>query len=369
MRHAIQRILETSPRRGRFGWATRLLLWIGCLSVVTSATAAETVPDEFGKRATWQVPAAATVRDQVLAWAKQRSLDEAGTLKVETLWPEPAENEAREVASTELLERVVTTIAAIDDDAARLVEQCRSIKPPLVMPEHEMLVDDTRPEFERQNLRLYYGRWLAQNRLIDESLKQLDGLKPEGVVDPATLLFYQSVCHHRLLDKEKCLPALAQLMENDKVIPRRYATVAKLMEADLKPLKTDSLDEVSRLMDDIQRRLDLARAGKKVRKQEDDVIAKLDKMIEELEKQQQQQQGGGGSAGGMNPSSPMQDSQAGGGTGPGDVDQKRTGSKSGWGNLPQKDRQEALQRISKDLPAHYREVIEEYFRKLANDGS
>jgi hypothetical protein len=36
--------------------------------------------------------------------------------------------------------------------------------------------------------------------------------------------------------------------------------------------------------------------------------------------------------------------------------------------LPAKDRQEVLQQISKDLPAHYRETIEEYFRKLARDG-
>ena len=64
----------------------------------------------------------------------------------------------------------------------------------------------------------------------------------------------------------------------------------------------------------------------------------------------------------------MQDSNPGGGKGPGNVDPKRLGSKSGWGNLPPKERQEALQQISKELPAHYREVIEEYFRKLAKDG-
>jgi hypothetical protein len=121
-------------------------------------------------------------------------------------------------------------------------------------------------------------------------------------------------------------------------------------------------------MGDIRRRLNLARAGKKVRKQEDDVIAKLDKMIEELEKQrqqQQQQQSGGGN----NPSQPMPDSMPGGGTGDGNVDPKRLASGRGWGNLPPKERQEALQQIGKDFPSHYREVIEEYFRKLARDAA
>jgi hypothetical protein len=140
------------------------------------------------------------------------------------------------------------------------------------------------------------------------------------------------------------------------------------MEADLKPLKTDSLDEVSRLMDDIERRLGFGRAGKRVRTEEDDVIAKLDKMIEELEKQAQKQQASSSGQGGKQPNQPMQDSMPGGGSGPGEVDQRRTGLQSGWGNLPPKQREEALQRISKGLPSHYREVIEEYFRKMAREG-
>jgi hypothetical protein len=98
------------------------------------------------------------------------------------------------------------------------------------------------------------------------------------------------------------------------------------------------------------------------------VIAKLDKMIEEME-QALQQASSSGKSGGKQSSRPMEDSMPGGGTGPGEVEQKRTGAQSGWGNLPPKARQEALQQISKGLPAHYREVIEEYFRRLAREGS
>ena len=141
------------------------------------------------------------------------------------------------------------------------------------------------------------------------------------------------------------------------------------MKADIAPLKKDSLDEVARLMSDIQRRLKLGRAGTRVRKEEDDVIAKLDKMIEELELQQQQQQQSGQGQGSLNPSSPAQDSNPLGGSGPGNVDRRNHGEADDWGALPPKERQKALQQISKELPAHYREVIEEYFRKLARDGS
>ena len=93
------------------------------------------------------------------------------------------------------------------------------------------------------------------------------------------------------------------------------------MEADLAPLKPDSLDEVARLMDNVQRRLNLGRAGKRVRHEEVQIVQKLDKLIEELEHQSKKQQGSGsGSSGGQQPTQPMQDSQAAGGSGAGDVE-------------------------------------------------
>ena len=64
-------------------------------------------------------------------------------------------------------------------------------------------------------------------------------------------------------------------------------SLARLMQADLEALKDESLDHIARRMDDIRRRLDLGRAGPKVREVEDGVIASLDKLIEEMEKQQQ----------------------------------------------------------------------------------
>jgi hypothetical protein len=58
-----------------------------------------------------------------------------------------------------------------------------------------------------------------------------------------------------------------------------------------------------------------------------------------------------------------------GGRGPGNVTKKDIGSGSGWGNLPPKEREEAMQQIGRDFPSHYRDVIEQYFRRLAAEGS
>lgn len=321
--------------------------------------------DELAQRTTWAPPTAEEVQAKLNAWLASRAADEAMKAKVAALWSE----ESRSLTGPDLLDRFVETVATVEPTAREIVDFCRSDDSRRPAPKHPLLVDPATPPMLRDNLRLYVARWMVQHDLHDEALEQLDGVEPQAVVDPASLLFYRSVAYHKLLDKDKCLPTLARLMENEKAIPRRYVTLARLMDADLRPLKPDSLDEVSRLMENIRRRLTLGRAGTKVRKEEDDVIAKLDKMIEELEEQQKkQQQAAGGGAGGSSPAAPRPDSTPGGMQGPGNVDPKSIGGKSGWGNLPPKERQEVLQQISKDLPAHFRETIEEFFRKIARDG-
>ncbi len=336
-------------------WQRSLL--VICVMLVPGITLAD---DELEQRATWSVPTRARVRAQLDAVLKAQKLDPVTLTKIETLWP----REGGAQGPDQLLQQLTTSFALINDKAREVVDFCRTPTTFAALPEFGILHDAKQPPLVRNNLRLLWGQWLAQHQYYDESIVVLDGLAPSDVVDPAALLFYQATGQHRMPDKKKCLPIVATLLENETLIPRRYATVARLIQADIKPLKTDSLDEISRLMDEVQRRLELKRAGKRVRDQEDEVLAKLDKLIKKLEDQQQS----ASSSASLSPSSPAQDSRPMGGKGPGKVDPKSIGNKTGWGNLPPKDRQEALQQIGKDLPAHYREVIEEYFRKLAREG-
>jgi hypothetical protein len=99
------------------------------------------------------------------------------------------------------------------------------------------------------------------------------------------------------------------------------------------------------------------------------VVESLDKLIEEIESQQQQGQAasaGAGSAGeGGAAGSPMDDSHLAGGRGPGEVRARDLGSGEGWGNLPPHEREAALQQIGREYPPHYREAIEQYFKRLA----
>lgn len=316
---------------------------------------------ELARRATWQPPTSAQVKTQLDQWLQRQDLDPATQAKIDAMWAKTGEE-----PGASRLDRLASTFALAHTSARDLVALCRAERVGPGIPNFPFLQDPATPEWMRNNLRLLFGQWLTRQQLYDEALAQLESLDPAQVVDPASLLFYQGAVHHRLLNKKEGLSALDRLLEREAAIPRRYATVARLMEADLRPLKTDSLDEVSRLMDSIRIRLGHARAGRRVRKEEDDVVAKLDKMIEKLE-QQAQQARSNAAAGNLQSSQPMPDSMPGGGSGPGNVDPKRLKGQENWGNLPPKERQEALQQLGKEFPSHYREVIEEYFRKLARD--
>jgi hypothetical protein len=257
-----------------------------------------------------------------------------------------------------------------DENARKLTALCSAPRAQLVVPPQPWLADPQTTPFMARNLRLYYACWLVQQSLMDEAREQLAGLQVADVAAPAVLLFYQSVVYHKLLERDSGLKALDELLQGPESSPRRYRTVAKMMQADLKELEDDSLEHIARRMDDIHRRLDLGRAGPKVRKVEDGVIESLDKLIKKIEEEQQRQQQQQQQAGNrLQPNKPAEDSKPAGGSGPGDVVKKNIGSQNGWGDLPPKEREEALQQIGRDLPANYRDVIEQYFKRLASEES
>ncbi|MGE0608921.1 MAG: hypothetical protein AB7O62_17630 [Pirellulales bacterium] len=330
------------------------------------ATAADATPaNAFDPAArTLRSPAPPVVRDQALAWLESLPLDDAQRTAAAALWKDLPE----ELSGSQLLDLLAATFAAADPQAAQLVEFCAGPRSSFKLPDFAWLADDKLPPLMRNNLRLLLGRWLAREKLYDDALVWLEGLEPTDVVDPAALLFFQGAGHHWLLHKEAGTKSLRRLVDEVDGSPKRYISLAELMLADLEALQDESLDHIARRMDDVERRLDLGHAGPKVRTVEDGIIASLDKMIEKMEDEAKKKQAGGGGGGGsIRSSSPAQDSTPMGGKGPGETDRKNIGSEAGWGDLPPKERQEALQQIGKDFPSHYRDVIEQYFRKLAGD--
>ncbi|HEV3204993.1 MAG TPA: hypothetical protein VGY77_11445 [Gemmataceae bacterium] len=62
----------------------------------------------------------------------------------------------------------------------------------------------------------------------------------------------------------------------------------------------------------------------------------------------------------------MNDSNIATNGGPGNVDQKRLRNLAQqWGKLPEKERAKAMQDLIREMPPKHREVIENYFKKIA----
>jgi hypothetical protein len=237
------------------------------------------------------------------------------------------------------------------------------------LPEFAWLADSDTPALVRHNMRIYLSRWLVQQGLYDEAVSWMNGLRTDDVVAPDALLFYRAVAFHQLVDPTQADAALAQLMQRQEGLSTRYQKLADLMQQDLSGLEDDSLDHISRRMSDVRRRLAIGRTGERVQVVEKGVIDSLDKLIKQLEEEAAKQAQQASASGPAQPSTPMQESQIAELKGPGKVDRKDIGHKSGWGNMNDKDREKAMQEIGREFPSHYREVIEEYFRRLAAEGS
>ena len=327
--------------------------------------------------ASWQTPAADQVIDRFSQWFTDRpennsSFEELASYLKSTLATlrEAGRNaigaDSLHSDSAERLDVVIDGIALVRSDIRRLRDQLRERydSPTVLVPEFDF-DSVTENSFVANHAALFYGRWLAQHKFYDEALERLESVSLNEVLDPAALLFYRGLMEHQLLKKERCLATVNRLLENADSIARRYSVVGRLMIADIEQMKADSLDEVARLMSDVGRRTGLNRSGKRVREQEKEVIQKLDKLIEDLEKQQQQQQQAAARSG-KGPTQPLKTSQIAGGGASGEVKTKPMDEGGKWGDMPPAERAAALAEMSKDMPPHYRAVIEEYFRRLAD---
>lgn len=350
-----------------------LALWILSWTCLSRGLADNGETKELAKAASWKWSAGQLWLERSLGWIESSQAVDSKALARESA------NRLVDLRGIELHEALLRLAGQIDPSVAEFL---RSLDEPWSSETYQkldaqlssLIANGALPGWIKPDLQLAFCRSLIQNNWVDEAYSRLQTLDIDSLSDPSSWLFSAAVCQHFLLQKPLCVESLKKLLERESEIPTRYAITAKLMLTDIEPLVEDSLDEVARLMNDVERRLTLGRTGKQVRDQEQAIVEKLDKLIEQLEqqqkqreqkqkqKQQQQQQNDPKQ---QKAQQAADESMPGGGDGQGDVDDKDIGDKSGWGNLPPAARQEALQSITKDLPSHYREVIEAYFKRLS----
>jgi hypothetical protein len=303
-----------------------------------------------------------TVQSQLLNWLARAKTDAATAEQVAALW---ADREALTKASAEeLLDRVVDSLALADPGTRRFRDACRSAEA-VESPVFDGLRSD---DFYQQCVRLYHARWLTQHRFFDEALSLFEALNPENSIDPAGLFFYRAVCQQRLLQPEAARESLSLLLHNTVDVPDRFRAVAVIMQQELADQEAAGLEEVARVMSDVQRRLDLGRSDEKVQEQEGEVIALLDKLLEDLQQQQQQQQNSGGAgSGGQNQPGQQGAAESGikGSAADGEADRRKLAETGAWGMLDKQSETQARELIRQKFPSNYLDAISRYTKKIA----
>ncbi len=258
-----------------------------------------------------------------------------------------------------VLDMVAETFALVDPVAAKLLDDARNPNMPAPTKVPEILKDAKNSLFFRANLGLAYARALSNRRVHEESLAVLKNFRPEQVVDPAAYLFHRSVAEHALLNKAEATQSITRLLDDGVGSPERYKTVSALMLLDMQTWKDKDLGAIARKMENIERRLDLARGGPQTQKLQKEVIMRLDELIKELENKTKKKPGSGagqpngggcpdggqpgqGPPNGNNPSSPATESGIANQGGTGRVDPaKMKKLVEEWGRMPPREQARA----------------------------
>jgi hypothetical protein len=258
-------------------------LWLSCLAAaalappaLAPALAADVKrPAAFGALEPATVEAA---KAQAAAWLRQAGKADAATLKqFEAIW----KDEGRTV-----LDRVVETFVLGDPAAAKLMAEGRDPLLPAPTKPPEILRDAKGAQFYKANLGLGYARALSARRVHEEALETLKLFHPEQVVDPSAYLFHRAVSEHALLQKGDATKTISRIIDDAPFAPDRYKNVSVLMLLDMQTWKDKDLSAIARKMENIERRLELARGGPETQRQQKEVVMRLDELIKELENKQ-----------------------------------------------------------------------------------
>jgi len=254
---------------------------IALLSLGSVALGNEKKPAAFGAL---EAMSAAQAQTKFGAWLKEvGKADDANLQKLKAIW----KDEARTV-----LDRVADSLALGDPIAAKLIAEARdpNAPAPIVLP--AVFKDEKTSAFYRANLGLVYARSLTNRRVYEEGLDILKLFSVSDVADPAAYLFHRAVCEHAMLQKPEATRTIVRLLEEGRAVsPERYQTVATLMLLDMHTWKDKDLGDIARKMDNIERRLEIARGGPETRRQQREVLNRLDEIIKKLENQKKKKPG------------------------------------------------------------------------------
>lgn len=184
-------------------------------------------------------------------------------------------------------------------------------------------------------------------------------------------LFLRASNAYALNKKPEALKWIDMLISSFHEMPERYRNLGYIMEMEIQGWGHEDLGDIGRDMRISKERLKLGQGGRRTQKVQTDIISKLDKLIQDKENQANdknaQANAGKDKANDTNIKKPAIEEDLSGVSGRGVVDDKKIRVLAErWGTMPEKERVKVIMELTRDLPARYRVIIEDYFKALAN---
>lgn len=183
-------------------------------------------------------------------------------------------------------------------------------------------------------------------------------------------LFYRMITSYELNDKDKTIKYADEILESFQKQPRRYLVLAELIRSNVEEWNDQvSLSSVERKMNNVARRLSLAKAGIETQKQQQSIVDDLDQLIKREEEKNNPSPNNENSNNGdnseENTSKQINQSQIENNFGKGlTEDQKFRKLVHNWGKLPPAKRAEVIKELNKSFPEKFKPIIEDYYKSL-----
>lgn len=218
----------------------------------------------------------------------------------------------------------------------------------------------------------FLARALAAQERYEDALTRLADVIHTRAADTTRVdeaWFQRAKCEAAALNRDAARDAFLRFLNDFPDAPRRMRRESQASLIDLDEAEANLLNDIHAKMDFSRRRLGLEDSGRRTREVQDEVVALLTEMIEELEKKCGACKGckcAGGSPGGtgMGGAAPGMSS----GTSQAPLITERDGPRTPWVDLSQRqDDPTAFGAAKRRLPVQYKDLVEQYYRSFQDD--
>jgi len=356
------RITVSGKRRIVLPTAARTAL---CLVLAATTLGAPTSPDPLTDRfvqhvrqaGAYDAAARAFIAEQ---WEQRRAQDDADAFLLEAL--------------AVLSEDFRAALAAFQEER---YADCAALMAPLA---------DGDDPYLAVNAAVYEIKALIAREALEEAGQGITELRARGdgverhTHAASELAYLQGYCELGNLDYRAALRSLGAFLERYPDAPQRLRVTARQMITEIERRVPGRIGEVTDLLDYAGRRLGNADSGDRVQQRQQEALDLLDRLIEEAEEQERNARSGGSGGGGSDspqnrpqPSGdPLPDSRLAPGRPPpagADADRRRRVARPGeaWGAMQPAERERILQTLKDRFPDRYRQLVEQYYRQLAEE--